>query len=86
LGPPPFLSHVNDIVNMSDNIFQILFADDINVFIDGENLNNMKHFMIFRSNKRNCHFNTDLKLNSQIITRVESMPFLGVMINEHLTW
>jgi hypothetical protein len=71
---------------MSDNIFQILFADDINVFIDGENLNNMKHFMIFRSNKRNCHFNTDLKLNSQIITRVESMPFLGVMINEHLTW
>ena len=86
LGPLLFLLYVNDIVNVSDNIFRILFADDTNVSIDGSNLNNMNkelcklvlwlninkcslnidktHFMIFRSNIRNCHFNTDFKINS----------------------
>ena len=41
--------------------------------------------MISRSNKRNCHFNIDLKLDSQIITRVESIKYSGVIIDEHLT-
>jgi len=45
-----------------------------------------RHFMIFRSNKRNCHFNIDLKINSQIITRVEPKKCLGVIIDKYLTW
>jgi hypothetical protein len=75
---------------MSNNMFTILFADDTNVFIDWDNLNNMRvsmnkelykfvlwlninnlsmnigktHYMIFKSNKLNCHFNTDFKINS----------------------
>ena len=40
-----FLLHVNDIVNLYDNIFQILFADDANVFIGGENLFNKTVYM-----------------------------------------
>ena len=39
LGPLLFLLHVNDIVNVSHNIFPMFFPDDTNVFIDGENLN-----------------------------------------------
>ena len=42
--------------------------------------------MIFRSNKRNYQFNTDFKINSQTITRIESTKYLGVVIGEHLTW
>ena len=42
--------------------------------------------MIFRSKKRNCLFSTDLRINGQTITRVESTRFLGVIIDEHLTW
>jgi len=42
------------------------------------------HFMIFTSNKRNCHFNIDLKINSQLITGVESIKCLGIIIDEHL--
>ena len=112
LGPLLFLLYVNDIVSVSDNIFPILFADDTNIFIDGDNLNNINvymnkelckvvlwlninqlslnickmHFIVFRSNKRYCHFYTDLKINSQIITRVESMKCLVVVIDEYLTW
>jgi len=41
LGPLLFLLYVNDIINASDNIFPILFADDTNVFIDGDNPNSM---------------------------------------------
>jgi len=44
------------------------------------------HFMIFRSKKRNCHFNADLKISSQIIIRVESTNFLGVIVDEYLMW
>jgi len=41
--------------------------------------------MIFKSNKRNCHFNTALKINSQIITMVELTKYLGVKIDESNT-
>ena len=39
LGPLLFLLYVNDMVNASDRLFSILFADDTNVFITGKNLN-----------------------------------------------
>ena len=41
LGKLLFLLYVNDVVNVSDNMFPILFADDTNVFINAVNLNNM---------------------------------------------
>jgi len=41
--------------------------------------------MIFRSNKSNCQFNTDLKINNQT-TRVESTNVLGITTDKYLTW
>ena len=38
LGPILFLLYINDIVNVSDVLFPILFADDSNVFISGNNI------------------------------------------------
>ena len=35
LGPVLFLLYVNDIINVSNILFPILFADDSNVFLNG---------------------------------------------------
>ena len=36
-----FLLYVNDICNISDILFPILFADDTNVFVSGRDINHM---------------------------------------------
>ena len=38
LGPLLFLIYVNDMANVSDILFPILFADDTSVFVSGKNL------------------------------------------------
>ena len=37
LGPILFLLYINDIVNVSDSLFTILFADDSSIFVHGKN-------------------------------------------------
>ena len=37
LGPLMFLLYVNDLANVSENLFTIMFADDTNVFVSGNN-------------------------------------------------
>ena len=37
IGPLLFLLYINDMVNVSDVLFPIVFADDSNVFINGKN-------------------------------------------------
>ena len=39
LGPLLFLAYVNDISNVSDVLFPLLFADDTNVFVNGKKIN-----------------------------------------------
>ena len=39
LGPILFLLYINDIVNVSDKLFPLLYADDTNVFLNGKKLN-----------------------------------------------
>lgn len=113
LGPLLFLLYINDIVNVSNKLFPILFADDTNVFIEGQDLNDMTvvmnrelcklviwlninklslnvkktHVMIFRSKHRKCsNHNREIQINGQIISKVESTKFVGVIIDEHLSW
>ena len=45
MGALLFILYVNDIVNVSNVLFPILFADDTNVFIDGHNLSDMCDIM-----------------------------------------
>ena len=45
LGPILFLIYINDIVNVSNLLFPILFADDSNVFHAGKNPNEMINVM-----------------------------------------
>ena len=51
LGPLIFILYINDISNVSETLFPILFADDSNVFIQGNNLNNMVSTMNRELNK-----------------------------------
>ena len=43
LGPLLFIIYINDIVNVSEKLKFILFADDTNVFFSSENKVNLKH-------------------------------------------
>ena len=45
LGPLLFLLYINDIADVSDKLFMILFADDTNAFISGRNVNEMISIM-----------------------------------------
>jgi hypothetical protein len=45
LGPLLFLLYINDIVNISDKLFPILFADDSNMFCSGCNIDNLVQVM-----------------------------------------
>ena len=40
-----FLLYVNDICNISDILFPILFADNTNVFVSGRDINHMMNTM-----------------------------------------
>ena len=44
IGPSLFILYINDLYNVSKVINFILFADDTNIFLSGENL--LKHFSI----------------------------------------
>jgi hypothetical protein len=41
LGPLLFLLYINDMVNVSEILFYILFADDTSLFIQGKSLDQM---------------------------------------------
>ena len=41
LGPLLFLLYINDIANVSDILFSLLFADDTSVFIQGDQLDDI---------------------------------------------
>ena len=45
LGPLLFLLYINDIVNISQDIFLLLFADDTNLFINGKNISKMSELL-----------------------------------------
>ena len=41
LGPLLFILYINELANVSENLFSILFADDTTVLIEGTNINTM---------------------------------------------
>ena len=41
LGPLLFILYINELANVSENLFSILYADDTTVLIEGSNINTM---------------------------------------------
>jgi hypothetical protein len=54
LGPLLFLLYINDIINVSNRVIPIIFADDTNIFLKGKSIKDMM-----------CHLNKEL---AQIVT------------------
>jgi len=43
-------------------------------------------YMVFKTRKRRLHITNDIIINKNIISRVQSTQFLGVILDCHLIW
>ena len=120
LGPLLFLLYINDIANSSVDGNFVLFADDTNIFVIGQNeevvyaraqnvLNQVDQYMVsnqlqinltksvfihfkpnFKQSERQTCARTriekSLKISNFKLKRVTKVKFLGVMIDDKLTW
>ena len=112
LGPLLFLIYINDLADVSEKLFALLFADDSNIFLSGNdpdelirtmneemvavvdwlNINklslNLKktHFIIFSRKKEKVDVTENLIVNNSIIDRTDKTKFLGVIIDQHLSF
>ena len=127
LGPLLFLIYINDLIysqctcetpNCTSNCLDvasfILFADDTNLFVEGNSIEEVTckvndvlgkiklyleanylhinvskskfiHFKTPRQNKRD-EFDVDIRFGATPLQRVNSIKFLGVIIDERLCW
>lgn len=51
LGPLLFLLYINDLADVSDKLFALLFSDDSNMFITGKNIDELVDTMNFEMKK-----------------------------------
>ena len=63
IGPLLFLIYINYIVNVSNILFPILFADDINVFVNDKNLDDLETVMNQELKKCVIWLNSNKSLN-----------------------
>ena len=101
LRPLLFLLYIIDIQNCSKLILIVLFADDttisyshkclktlnetIQLELDSINISKTK-FIVFRSSMKKQNYDTTILLNNENIEQAKTTTFLGVVIDEHLTW
>ena len=112
LGPLLFIIYINDLVNVSQIINLIMFADDTNLFISDNDIVNLTkktnielnkisywfklnklslntkktNFIFFKSKTKSPYSIPDIKIDNIKIEQVNKTKFLGVIINETLTW
>uniref|UniRef100_A0A8C6LE27 Reverse transcriptase domain-containing protein n=1 Tax=Nothobranchius furzeri TaxID=105023 RepID=A0A8C6LE27_NOTFU len=109
LGPKLFNLYINDLVNVSDKLGSVLFADDTTLFYSGSDINEVTHvinielikvknwfdvnkltlnlkktnFILFNDKE---NIDVILEIDNMEIQRVKEIKFLGVMIDEALSW
>ena len=112
LGPLLFLIYINDLANVSNNVFPVMFADDTNIFLRGREVNKTvkimntelteivvwlsanaislnvekTKYMIFRSLRKRIDQTEKLLIKGNVVERVSSIKFLGVMLDQTLSW
>jgi len=112
LGPLLIILYVNDLINTSNILDFIMFADDTTILYSHENIANQTNLINneleevsnwFKANKLSVNVSktnymligtkhmtainiTDVKLDDTTLERVQHTKFLGVIIDECLTW
>ena len=114
LGPLLFITSMNDVCNISDLMFAIMYADDTCFSIEGTDINKLikqlnveleSLCILFKSNKLslntqkiiyNVFHRTRLKIidnssmdiimDNQILTKVNSIKYLGIIVDDKLNW
>ena len=111
LGPLLFLIYIYDMKNISDDTSSIVYADDTNLIVTGDTVEEaaskanavLKKFInYFNMNKlslngsktkymlftqKRCSSNIPvLKINESELERVNTIKFLGVILNDRLDW
>ena len=77
LGPLLFLIYINDLCLVCKNTSAILFADDTNLFSSGKDLKTLE---------RTTNNELKLLIDGQAIDEVQKTKFLGIIIDNKLTW
>ena len=113
LGPLLFLIYVNDLMNVSERVMSLMYADDTSLFLSGQNLDTLitdfncelskymqwmkvnklmvnvgkTNWMIFKRKRKTLPTDIpNLLLNGEIVHRVNKAKFLGVLLDDNLTW
>ena len=111
MGPLLFLLYINDLKNASETLRTITFADDTNLFLSHNHLEDLhnqvnteleKVMQWFNCNrlclnvsktsyqlytkKTENYVNPQIQINNQPITREKVVKFLGVLVDEDLTF
>jgi len=112
LGPLFFIIYINDLKNCLMNTIPVLYADDTNIFMSGQDVDSMTalfnndlaslsewlrsnrlslnlsktHSMIFSTNPSHRDKALLLSMNGTAIETVRLTTFLGVKIDNALTW
>ena len=73
--------HLNNLVNEEIPIFsQLLMANELTLNVD------KTKFMIFKPRQKGASVKFRVILNNNVIEQVKEIVFLGVVLDEHLTW
>ena len=79
LGPLLFILYINDLANVSENLFSILLADDTTVLIEGTNINTM----IATLNCELAKLTEWLNANNLSINVSKSYNFFSLTVSEY---
>ena len=84
LGPLLFLLYINYLLNASKVLSFYLFADDTNIYFESTNLLHLQKTM--NKHLRSITELIRLKFGKKQIHQEKYVRFLGVLLDEHLTW
>ena len=90
LGPKLFILYINDIVQVSDLLKLIIFADDTNAFYSGENIRNVANTVSSELNKLKIWFGVNKlslnvsKTNYMVFTNSKIPPNIDISIQDYI--